>query len=87
MLHSQETCHGPWMLFSLLANILVCVALLQSGFIKIKSRVLGDHIEVSVEDSGIGVPQDKLEAIFDPYEQVGVQRREGSGSKVLAHHT
>lgn len=45
----------------------------QSGTIRVSAHVLGsEHIEMSVVDTGIGVSQDKIDAIFRPYDQAGV---------------
>ena len=47
-----------------------CAVLLQVGKITVHARRLEDHIEISVEDTGIGVCQEQLEAILQPSEQV-----------------
>jgi len=42
----------------------------------------GDSIGISVKDTGIGIPQDKLKMIFDRFRQVDkslARNREGSG--------
>lgn len=44
---------------------------MQTGYIKVGARVMGDQVEMYVQDTGIGVPQDKMDAIFQPYDQVG----------------
>jgi signal transduction histidine kinase len=33
---------------------------------------LSDVVLVSVEDTGLGIPQEKLQAVFEAFEQVGV---------------
>ena len=39
-----------------------------------------DDIEISVKDSGIGIPEDKIDKIFERFEQVkNNSRKEGSG--------
>jgi PAS domain S-box-containing protein len=40
------------------------------GWVRVRSAEDGDAILVLVEDSGIGIPADKLERIFDEYYQV-----------------
>ena len=37
------------------------------GEISIKTRKLGEYIQVIVADNGIGIPEDKKEKIFDPF--------------------
>lgn len=38
--------------------------------VEISARVVDEQVEISVRDRGIGIPQDKLDAIFDPFYQV-----------------
>ncbi|WGX77272.1 HAMP domain-containing sensor histidine kinase [Paraclostridium bifermentans] len=39
-----------------------------------------DHIEISVKDSGTGIPEDKIDKIFERFEQVkNNSTKEGSG--------
>lgn len=54
-------------LFNLLGN---AIKFTYQGSIKISYTVKTDFLEVSIEDSGIGIPKNKLENIFDIYEQV-----------------
>ena len=52
------------------------------GVISVECRLRGDRTVISVRDSGPGVPDDMLEAIFEPFVQVSttvVNRPEGTG--------
>ncbi|WP_209346799.1 MASE1 domain-containing protein [Pontixanthobacter sp. CEM42] len=41
----------------------------REGTIKLSAKVQGDMVLIRVADSGIGIEQDRLEAIFNPFEQ------------------
>lgn len=41
-----------------------------AGRITVSARDVGRSVEISVEDTGIGIPEDKLESIFESFEQV-----------------
>lgn len=47
-----------------------CKYMIAGGTITISTEVIGDQVEVHFRDSGIGIPTDKLEAIFDMFAQV-----------------
>ena len=54
----------------------VCLNLLSNsikftneGFISIKCIDNERHIVVNIEDSGIGIPEEKIDKIFEPFEQ------------------
>jgi CheY-like chemotaxis protein/two-component sensor histidine kinase len=40
------------------------------GTISLSARRVGDEVEVTVKDNGAGIPQDKLDSIFDMFMQV-----------------
>lgn len=48
-----------------------------SGHIGISAQRVGPEVEIAVSDTGIGIPAEKLESIFEPY----VQINEGNNSK------
>ena len=54
------------MLFNLLGN---AIKFTEEGAVIIKARQEGDKIKVAVEDTGIGIPEDKQEGIFRSFEQ------------------
>jgi signal transduction histidine kinase len=50
------------------------------GTIVLRARRFGDAIEIEVEDTGIGIPEDELDRIFDEFHQVdGSLSREYGG--------
>lgn len=80
----------------LLRNLLEnAVRYTNAGWIQIRCRPAADDIWIEVEDSGIGIPEDQLEQIFEEFHQVdnpGRDRRLGLGlaivqrlSKLLDH--
>ena len=40
-----------------------------SGKVEVKAKACGDRFTIDVIDSGIGIPEDRLDAIFDHFEQ------------------
>jgi PAS domain S-box-containing protein len=43
----------------------------RGGAISMHCRAVGDQIEICVADTGPGIPNDKLDAIFEPFVQLG----------------
>ncbi|MFZ5642929.1 MAG: ABC transporter substrate binding protein [Bacillota bacterium] len=65
-------------LYNLLGN---AVKFTTEGKISVSAQVREDYVEVSVEDSGIGIPPEKFEDIFKPFVQAeGAPTREHGGT-------
>ena len=54
-------------LINLLNN---AVKFTRQGFVKLKVRKNNDKVLFEVEDSGVGIPEDKFEDIFQPFRQL-----------------
>ena len=65
-------------LFNLIGNALRYT---ESGEIRIFSEEKEDMLEVSVHDTGIGIPEDRLSTVFEYFEQTGLSpERENTGT-------
>ncbi len=51
----------------------------KAGEIQVRLRKDTDAVQIEVEDTGPGIPQEDLERIFDKFERVGTPAEEGSG--------
>ena len=54
----------------------------ENGYIKVEINTTKSDVIVSVKDSGVGIPKDKLDIIFDRFGQVNAsfnRKNEGSG--------
>jgi PAS domain S-box-containing protein len=62
-------------LFSQLLQNLIGNALkyTERGFVRISQAIEPDALVIMIRDSGVGIPEDKLERIFDEYYQIGPQ--------------
>ena len=55
-------------LVNLLSNAIRYTA--EGGRVEVSCEILGEDVLIHVSDSGVGIPADKLEAIFEPFVQV-----------------
>lgn len=78
---TQTTITTDRMLFAQLLQNLIGNALKYTdhGIVRITQSAEGDALILSVEDSGVGIPEDKLERIFDEYYQVDLKGAQRSG--------
>lgn len=42
----------------------------RGGSVSLKASLIGDQVHISVEDNGIGIPEEKLASVFDDFYQV-----------------
>ena len=50
-----------------------------NGHVTVRAERVGDEIHLAVSDTGVGVPPDQLEAVFERYVQVAKDDRRGVG--------
>jgi signal transduction histidine kinase len=64
--------------FNLLSN---AAKFTTAGSIRVSGRQAGDEVAIAVADTGIGIPAQKLEAVFEEFEQVETNgtRAQGTG--------
>ena len=65
---------------NLLSN---AVKFTERGRIDMCAQVEGDQVEIAVADTGIGIPADKLEAVFEEFEQVDASHTRTHGGTGL----
>ena len=59
----------------------------RDGEIRIKTSYEGDYtFRVSIEDNGIGIPADRLEVVFEPYDTTK-EKGTGLGLAIVKHNT
>jgi len=42
----------------------------EEGYVKFSAKVIDDHVKIKIEDSGIGIPAEKLPYIFEEFRQL-----------------
>ncbi len=57
----------------------------EGGLIVVQGAVAGDRMEISVSDTGIGIPPDRLQQVFTRYYQTEMTRRKNEGSGLGLH--
>ncbi len=84
----------PAQLRQLLQNLIANAVKFRSEeppFVEVSAREVGDRIEVSVADNGIGVPPEQVERIFEPFHRAAAGH-EGTGiglavcARIVATH-
>jgi PAS domain S-box-containing protein len=50
------------------------------GSVKLDIRGQAGHLTVSVEDTGMGIPRNKMEALFKPFDRLGAERTQIEGT-------
>ena len=78
---TQTVITSDGMLFTQLLQNLIGNALkyTETGFVRVSQDADADALILNIEDSGIGIPKDKLERIFDEYYQVDLKGAQRSG--------
>jgi signal transduction histidine kinase/DNA-binding response OmpR family regulator/putative methionine-R-sulfoxide reductase with GAF domain len=55
----------------------------EEGFIRVEAKSDGEEVTISVVDSGVGIPKDKLEMIFEAFTQVDASSTRRAGGTGL----
>lgn len=82
-----EICDSPIVLHTdrvlftqLLQNIIAnAVKYTEAGVVRITVNLEADAVALDIEDSGVGIPEDKLDRVFDEYYQVDPRGAQRSG--------
>ncbi|MDR2170486.1 MAG: response regulator [Planctomycetaceae bacterium] len=65
-------------LYNLIGN---AIKFTEKGKVSVSAEIIGDNVAVSISDTGIGIPEDKFDQIFESFEQVdGSTAREYGGT-------
>lgn len=68
---------------SLISNAIKFTA---RGAVDLRARACGDGVEISVADTGIGIPRDAWERIFEPFTQLGEASTRAHGGVGMGLH-
>jgi len=70
----------PKLLARVIQNLVAnAIRYTQNGRVLLGARRLKDHLRIEVWDSGIGIPADKFEEIFQEFKRLNTHAEEGSG--------
>jgi len=77
---TEESAHSdPVLVGQILRNLLAnAIRYTRSGSVTLCSRREGDALRIEVRDTGVGIPKDQLEYIYDEFYQIG---GEGGGAR------
>ncbi|MBC7906537.1 MAG: HAMP domain-containing histidine kinase, partial [Rhodospirillaceae bacterium] len=77
---SARVLSDPVLVERMLRNLMVnALRYTDKGGIVLGCRRRGDHLAICVVDSGIGIPEDKLEMVFDDFTRLGERGNRGLG--------
>lgn len=48
------------------------------GYVQVRVKEIGRECLIEIEDTGCGIPEDKMDCIFEPFEQIGIHNQ-GTG--------
>lgn len=69
----------PALLGRMLRNLVQnAIRYTDTGSVLLTCRAVGDTLRIETQDTGIGIPADKLDTIFEEFQQVGNQHRDRS---------
>lgn len=58
------------------------------GYVKVSVKKVGTECWIEIEDTGSGIPEDKMDRIFEPFEQVGINDQgTGLGLGIVNEYT
>lgn len=68
-----------WVILQLIDNAIKFTP--TGGMVRVKVQPASDHAAIIIEDSGIGIPEDRIEEIFEPFHQLdGSSTRQFNGT-------